>query len=109
MAVVEQLFFDSMPKEHIKMESVEQVINPQLLRRFLKHVSNEPGSVEATFHGTPVKYADSIMQNGLLKDMNATAAYGRGAYVGVHAGVAHQDAAPTAGRSSAEDAATTAA
>lgn len=94
--VIEELFFDSMPKEFVLIETVEQVINPRLLRRFLKCVQAEPGSVEATFHGTPAKFAECILRDGLLKDLNTTAAYGRGAYVGAHAGVAHQYADPDA-------------
>jgi len=93
-AVCEQQFFDSMPDEFAVIESVEQVINPRLLRRFLKGVQAQGGSVEATFHGTPTKFADNILKEGLLKDMNTTAAYGKGAYVGAHAGVAHQYADP---------------
>jgi len=94
LAVVEQFFFDSMPQEFVKLERIEQVIDPHLLRRFMKSVSQETGSIEATFHGTPVKFAGSIMKDGLLKELETDAAYGRGAYVGAHAGVAHQFADP---------------
>ena len=90
LKVVEQFFFDSMPQGSIKLESIEQVMNPHLLRRFMESVSQENGSIEATFHGTPVEFAGSIMKDGLLKELETDAAYGRGAYVGAHAGVAHQ-------------------
>merc|ERR1740117_691408 len=96
MAVVEQLFFASIPREFVTIQSVDQVINPRLLRRFMKGVQNQGGSVEATFHGSPLKFCDAILKDGLLIDLNTTAAYGRGAYVGAHAGVAHQYADPDA-------------
>merc|ERR1719253_2360356 len=94
LQVVRAQFFDSMPEQHISIESIDQVINPRLLRRFLKQVQTAGGSVEATFHGTPVKYSAAILKEGLLKDLTTTAAYGYGAYVGAHAGVAHQYADP---------------
>jgi len=94
LQVVRSQFFDSMPEAYITIESIDQVINPRLLRRFLKQVQTKGGSVEATFHGTPVKYSAAILREGLLKDLTTTAAYGHGAYVGAHAGVAHQYADP---------------
>merc|ERR1712078_809898 len=83
-----------MPERFVKVDRVEQVINPRLMRGFLKTMSIEGGCIESTFHGTPEKFADSIMHEGLLKDLDATSAYGRGACVGAHAGVAHQYADP---------------
>lgn len=93
---VERMFFDSIPKQHVEVKSVEQVLKIELLKSFLKKVSAELASIEVTFHGTREEYVDPILTNGLRPELCATGAYGRGAYVGTHAGVAHQYADPNA-------------
>lgn len=93
-AAVERLFFDSMPRRHVRIDSVETVINPGLLKRFLERVTKEEACVEATFHGTRQEASEAILRNGLVPDKNGIAAYGHGVYVGTHAGVAHQYATP---------------
>mmetsp|Transcript_149373 Transcript_149373/g.271929 ORF Transcript_149373/g.271929 Transcript_149373/m.271929 type:complete len:961 (+) Transcript_149373:97-2979(+) len=97
--LVKRLFFDSMPERLVRIESIEQVISPKLLKRFLKVVAEEIGAVEATFHGTKPDLAEKIVSTGLSTGICQTGAYGLGAYVGTHAGVAHQYAdADEAGR-----------
>jgi len=88
--VVKNLFFDSMPESIVTIDSIEQLISPKLLRRFLKSVAKERGAVEATFHGTKPELAKKIVLEGLSTSICQTGAYGFGAYVGTHAGVAHQ-------------------
>eukprot|EP00929_Paragymnodinium_shiwhaense_P020805 TRINITY_DN13748_c0_g1_i1.p1 TRINITY_DN13748_c0_g1~~TRINITY_DN13748_c0_g1_i1.p1 ORF type:complete len:865 (-),score=149.71 TRINITY_DN13748_c0_g1_i1:45-2447(-) len=83
LLMVERQFFDSMPLEHVQIERVASVINSRLVERFLERVAAQKACVEATFHG-------------LLTDDCGTACYGHGVYVGTHAGVAHQYAAPDA-------------
>jgi len=52
--------------------------------------------VEATFHGTRAESVEQILREGLDPSTCSTGAYGKGAYVGTHAGVAHQYADPDA-------------
>lgn len=92
--MIQQLFFDSMPEKFVQIEEVQQLIFPELLRKFLKKVSAGRNSVEATFHGTRADYVDLIMSQGLKPEVCQVGAYGRGAYVGTHAGIAHQYAGP---------------
>lgn len=92
--VVRKLFLDSLPASGIEIESIEQVFQPGLLARFLRRVAEDRTSVEATFHGTRAEHIGQIMREGLNPNMCVTGAYGRGAYVGTHAGVAHQYADP---------------
>lgn len=47
-----------------------------------------------TFHGTRAEHVGQIISEGLHPDACVTGAYGRGAYVGTHAGLAHQYADP---------------
>lgn len=97
-SVVEGLFFDSIPKRYVQIESVEQVVESSLLQRFLHHcVVEGHASVEACFHGTRADCVEKILSEGLLVDTCTTAAYGIGAYVGTHAGTAHQYADPDSG------------
>eukprot|EP00927_Polykrikos_kofoidii_P037140 TRINITY_DN31318_c0_g1_i1.p1 TRINITY_DN31318_c0_g1~~TRINITY_DN31318_c0_g1_i1.p1 ORF type:complete len:971 (-),score=98.09 TRINITY_DN31318_c0_g1_i1:152-3064(-) len=94
ISVVSSLFFDSMPKSSITIERIEQIVKPQFLRRFLKKVAEERACVEATFHGTKAESAQQIASEGLRADACQVGAYGLGAYVGTHAGIAHQYASP---------------
>jgi len=91
-----RLFFDSMPEDFITIESIRQVMQPEALRKFLTKVSEERASVETTFHGTRPELADKVVNHGLDTSICQTGAYGRGAYVGTHAGIAHQYADPDA-------------
>eukprot|EP00928_Gymnodinium_smaydae_P003396 TRINITY_DN11219_c2_g1_i2.p1 TRINITY_DN11219_c2_g1~~TRINITY_DN11219_c2_g1_i2.p1 ORF type:complete len:331 (-),score=15.07 TRINITY_DN11219_c2_g1_i2:274-1266(-) len=93
-AVVEHLFIESMPKDMVEIVSVEYVVNAKLLMRFLRRVSYERASIEATWHGTRPTNVNAILSEGLLASVCNTGAYGRGSYVGTHAGVAHQYADP---------------
>eukprot|EP00747_Dinoflagellata_sp_TGD_P101839 gnl/TRDRNA2_/TRDRNA2_168471_c2_seq1.p1 gnl/TRDRNA2_/TRDRNA2_168471_c2~~gnl/TRDRNA2_/TRDRNA2_168471_c2_seq1.p1 ORF type:complete len:898 (-),score=91.25 gnl/TRDRNA2_/TRDRNA2_168471_c2_seq1:115-2700(-) len=92
--VVERLFFDSIPEKHIKILDVEQVIQPALLKQFCRQLVTDRVCVEAAFHGTRVENLDAIVAQGLSTTSCQTGAYGTGAYVGTHAGVAHQYADP---------------
>lgn len=93
-AVIEQLFLDSIPANTVEIESIVQVLHPPMLKRFLAKVAEEQASVEVTFHGTRAEYVEQILREGLNPSMCVTGAYGRGAYVATHAGVAHQYADP---------------
>lgn len=92
--LIERLFFDSMPRKYVKIQDIELVVHPTLRTRFLERVIQEGGSVEACFHGTREEYLPQILEQGLLSDQCSTGAYGLGAYMGTHAGVAHQYADP---------------
>eukprot|EP00747_Dinoflagellata_sp_TGD_P080833 gnl/TRDRNA2_/TRDRNA2_161058_c3_seq1.p1 gnl/TRDRNA2_/TRDRNA2_161058_c3~~gnl/TRDRNA2_/TRDRNA2_161058_c3_seq1.p1 ORF type:complete len:238 (+),score=53.56 gnl/TRDRNA2_/TRDRNA2_161058_c3_seq1:84-716(+) len=92
--VVRRLFFDSMPEQVVEIEKIEQVMQPQLLKRFLRKVAEARASVEAVFHGTRAENAEKIVAEGLDSNICQTGAYGRGSYVGTHAGIAHQYANP---------------
>jgi len=91
---IENIFFDSIPRKHVEIRSIEQVLRIDLLKRFLRKVADDFASIEATFHGTREEYVKDILDVGLNPNLCATGAYGRGAYVGTHAGVAHQYADP---------------
>lgn len=91
---VESLFFDSLPRSKVEVERVEYVINPRLLDQFLRRAEGEEASVEVTFHGTRKEHTERILEEGLLAETCHTGAYGLGAYVGCHAGVAHMYADP---------------
>eukprot|EP00928_Gymnodinium_smaydae_P037586 TRINITY_DN26064_c0_g2_i1.p1 TRINITY_DN26064_c0_g2~~TRINITY_DN26064_c0_g2_i1.p1 ORF type:complete len:1036 (+),score=63.86 TRINITY_DN26064_c0_g2_i1:61-3168(+) len=92
--MVRELFLDSMPQEFVQIESIEMIKQPELLKRFLKKVAEERASVETTFHGTREEFTAIIAEEGLNANVCQTGAYGIGAYVGTHAGVAHQYADP---------------
>jgi hypothetical protein len=91
---IRRLFFDSMPKKYVDIENISSVICPRLQRRFLERVAQKATTVEACFHGTKAEFTEDIMRHGLLCSENVVGAYGYGAYVGTHAGVAHQYAVP---------------
>lgn len=93
-SLVEKLFYDSVPRKHVEIECIEPVLRPELLQRFLRKVAEEDTIIEACWHGTQEHHVDPIVNNGLNPSLCATGAYGRGAYVGTHAGVAHQYADP---------------
>lgn len=92
--LIEKMFFDSIPRKHVEIKSIEQVLRVELLKRFLQKVADEVASIEGCWHGTQEKYVDKVLDIGLNPSLCATGAYGRGAYVGTHAGVAHQYADP---------------
>lgn len=91
---IKRLFFDSMPENCVKIDRIDEVAKPHIMERFSKRVSEAPCSVEATFHGTRANLVDSIMEKSLSPSKCSTGAYGIGAYVGAHAGTAHQYADP---------------
>lgn len=91
---VRTLFLDSIPEGAVEIGTVDQVLQPKLLKRFLQRVADERASIEVTFHGTRAEYVKQILNEGLNPNMCVTGAYGRGAYVATHAGVAHQYADP---------------
>jgi hypothetical protein len=91
---VTRLFLNSMPDNCVKIDSVVPIVKPELLERFNKRVSEAKCSVEATFHGTRANLVTNILKQGLNPRMCSTGAYGIGAYVGTHAGTAHQYADP---------------
>jgi hypothetical protein len=93
--LVEKIFLDSIPRKQVEIRSIEQVLRPELLQPFLKKVIEEAASVEICWHGTQDKYVDAILDKGLNPSLCSTGAYGVGAYVGTHAGVAHQYADPS--------------
>jgi len=94
MAIVDKQLFDSIPRKHIEVKSIEQVLRVDLLERFLRKVIEEAASVEVCWHGTQEKNVEAIVRGGLKPSLCATGAYGCGAYVGAHAGIAHQYADP---------------
>eukprot|EP00928_Gymnodinium_smaydae_P008365 TRINITY_DN13046_c0_g1_i1.p1 TRINITY_DN13046_c0_g1~~TRINITY_DN13046_c0_g1_i1.p1 ORF type:complete len:834 (-),score=42.74 TRINITY_DN13046_c0_g1_i1:117-2303(-) len=96
--MIKRLFFDSIPRKYATISSVKLVVAPRLLKKINARVSEAKCSVEATFHGTRLEYVDAILEQGLNPSMCSTGAYGTGAYVGTHAGVAHQYADPDASR-----------
>lgn len=63
--LITQLFFDSMPESMVRIDSIEQVMQPSALRRFLAKVSEERAAVEATFHGAKAEVAAQIVREGL--------------------------------------------
>lgn len=93
-STVESLFYDSLPRCKVDVEKVEYVINPALMKQFLHRVDGEETGIEVTFHGTRRKHTEKILEEGLLAESCHTGAYGLGAYVGCHAGVAHMYADP---------------
>lgn len=95
-ALVEQLFFESMPRQNVIIDNIEHVVHEELLTRFLHRVSLERATVEATFHGTKSDSAEAIVEEGLSTSICSTGNYGFGAYVATNAGTAHQYADPDA-------------
>eukprot|EP00747_Dinoflagellata_sp_TGD_P223659 gnl/TRDRNA2_/TRDRNA2_95291_c0_seq1.p1 gnl/TRDRNA2_/TRDRNA2_95291_c0~~gnl/TRDRNA2_/TRDRNA2_95291_c0_seq1.p1 ORF type:complete len:469 (-),score=79.36 gnl/TRDRNA2_/TRDRNA2_95291_c0_seq1:38-1378(-) len=91
---VRAFFFDSMPEKYVEIRSIQQVMERSLLKKFLKRVADARSSVETTWHGTRAEHVESILKNGLIPALCSTGAYGKGSYVGTHAGVAHQYADP---------------
>jgi hypothetical protein len=94
--IVRSLFLDSMPEHCIEIESIRQLVQCHLLKRFLQQVAEERVSVEATFHGTRLDSLRGVWEKGLLPGMCAIGSFGRGSYVATHAGIAHQYAFPDA-------------
>lgn len=88
--IVRRLFLDSIPEACIEIESIRQLVQAHLLKRFLKVVAEERASVEATFHGTRLESLRGVWEKGLLPDTCQIGAFGRGSYVATHAGIAHQ-------------------
>ena len=90
-ALVEHAFFDSLPREHIEIKQTQQVLRLDLWAEFLKKVAYEASSVEICWHGTHHKSVDDILEKGLNP---VDGAWGRGAYVVAHSGLAHEYAHP---------------
>lgn len=88
--IITRLFFDSLPKGYIQIDSIERVIQRTLLKRFFSKLTERRSSIEMAFHGTDDFYVEDIIAKGLRTDTCLTGNYGDGAYVGVHAGLAHQ-------------------
>merc|ERR1711959_129581 len=72
----------------------ERVLQRPLLKQFLRKMTERRSSIEMSFHGTDDFYVEAITDKGLRTDTCLTGNYGDGAYVGVHAGLAHQYANP---------------
>jgi len=89
-AVIADLFFDSMPRSHVEIESIARVSNKELLKKFLVKVTEQRSSVEATFHGTQESNIGKIISEGLSAGSCQRGLYGKGAYVGTHAGLANK-------------------
>jgi hypothetical protein len=83
--VVENLFFDSMPRQHVLIHSIDNVVQPLQARRFLQRVKDENATVGVTFYGAQPEHAGGILQNGTVPQE-------WGSFVGTHAGVAHLNA-----------------
>jgi len=84
-AVIENLFFDSIPRLHVEIHSIRNVVNPVPAGCFLQRVKDENACVGLTFHGTQPEHVEGIVRNGTLPQA-------WGDYVGAHAGVAHLSA-----------------
>ena len=89
-AMIEKIFFDSMPAAHVEMVSIQPVGNVWLLKKFLKRVAQEGSSVELTFHSTSEDIVPLVLKNGLRTTHCEHGLFGAGAYVGSHAGLAHK-------------------
>jgi len=94
VTTVKRLFLDSIPANCVEVGEIKLVVQPDLLKRFLQRLESSEACVEATWHGTRAEHVENILDNGLAPSLCHTGAYGRGAYVGTHAGVAHQYADP---------------
>lgn len=81
-AVIENLFFDSIPRQHVMILGTENVANPGASKRFLQHIQDENLCVGVTFHGAQPEHVEGIMREGTLPE-------DWGIYIGAHAGVAH--------------------
>lgn len=82
--MVEQLFFDSMPRSCLRIDSFRHVVNSGLHQRFLQRVAEDGARVEACFFA-PARpdLVDAIFKGGLLT------AGDEAARVFTHAGAAH--------------------
>lgn len=85
--VIENLFFDSMPRQHVEILGVQSVGSPTTAQRFLKRIEDENSVVGVTFYGAQPEQVSNIVHDGILPQ-------DWGAYVGAHAGVAHLHAVP---------------
>eukprot|EP00929_Paragymnodinium_shiwhaense_P102103 TRINITY_DN65296_c0_g1_i1.p1 TRINITY_DN65296_c0_g1~~TRINITY_DN65296_c0_g1_i1.p1 ORF type:complete len:443 (-),score=63.93 TRINITY_DN65296_c0_g1_i1:124-1452(-) len=92
--MIRRAFLDSVPKDRVEIGDVRLLVHQELFSRFVDHISHQPVKVEATWHGTRSEYLENIVTGGLDPALCSTSAYGTGAYVGTHAGVAHQYADP---------------
>jgi len=80
--VIENLFFDSIPRQHVMILGIENVANPVASKRFLQHIKEENLHVGVTFHGAQPEHVEGIMREGILpEDWQAN--------IGAHAGLAH--------------------
>lgn len=90
--IVKLVFLDSLPKDEIEIDSVEQVAQPAQIKGFLKKVAEAWSCIEAVFHGTAERNVQPIIDHGLNTESTGTrrGRYGIGAYVAAHAGFAHK-------------------
>lgn len=79
---IENLFFDSVPRQFVQIHSIENAANTVQARRFLQLVKDENANVGVTFYGAQPEHVDNILHEGILPQ-------DWGAYVGAHAGIAH--------------------
>jgi hypothetical protein len=89
-AMIERIFFDSMPAAHVEVVSIQPVGKVALMKKFLKRVATEESSVELTFHATKEEIVPLVLKDGLRTTHCEIGVFGSGAYVGLHAGLAHQ-------------------
>jgi hypothetical protein len=81
-AVIENLFFDSIPRQHVVIHAIESVANLGLAGRFVKRVKDDNAHVGVTFHGAQPEHVEHLLREGILpQNMDMR--------VGAHAGVAH--------------------
>lgn len=92
--VVRRIFIDSLPRNSTEILEIKPIYQPVLLEKFLTKLTEEQATVELTWHGTRSEHVQSILKDGLDPSACETGAYGQGAYVGTHSGVAHQYADP---------------
>lgn len=101
---IRERFMESMPMEHVLLGKIECMTRPELFQNFLSRVRMDVNSKDRnkclvmTFHGTSKENVAQIHETGLRQEASIIGAYGKGAYVGTFAGVAHQYATPTTDR-----------
>jgi len=80
--VIENLFFESVPRQHVVIHSIEVVLDLAAAKRFVERVEDDGASVGVTFHAARPEDVGRIRREGsLTKDF--------GSQVWAHAGTAH--------------------
>jgi len=90
LEVVRHLFLDSMPSSEVTIDTIERIAKRELVKRFLRKVSERRSCIEATFHGTYESHVQGILDRGFEPSACVRGLYGMGTYVGSHAGLAHK-------------------